>query len=314
MLSKLKHLIITNLHKLFLGLKHSIIIIMQWSLRCINRLIRFPLDNNQTQSRLQQHRMSILYSNANDTKKPYLCIFSQFNIDGSIPSSSAYYLKQLQAAGCDIILVSTSPHLSPQAIETAKPYCKDILHRSNIGHDIYSYKIGLQHAADDLAKYDKVIIANDSVYGPFYDLTPLLTYGDQHGLDIWGASDSQQNCYHVQTYFVVFNQSAVQSNAFKIWWGSTEILGIKQHIINRYELKMAQHFIDAGFNCGAYYSASLKSNPTILLWDQLISQHQFPFLKKEAIKLQAQGKINVKTDHTRLIADVSQYDVSLIDT
>ncbi|MDF1653903.1 MAG: rhamnan synthesis F family protein [Coxiellaceae bacterium] len=294
-------------------LKHLIIIITQWLLRCINHSIRFPLDSYRADSHLRHHRMSILHDNINDKKKPYLCIFSQFDTDGNIPGYCAYYLKQLQAAGCDIILVSTSPSFSQQAIATANLYCKTILHRSNIGHDIYSYKLGLQHAANDLADYDKVIIANDSVYGPFYDLEPLLTYGDQHGLDVWGASDSHQICYHMQTYFVVFNKSVVASSAFTSWWDNVQTLAIKQHIIDRYELKMAQCFIDAGFNCGAYYSGQLKSNPTILLWDKMISQHQFPFLKKEAVKLQSQGKIKVHADYAGLINNISQYDVSLIN-
>ncbi len=292
-------------------LRQAAIAIKLWLQRIVNHCTHFPLDSYRAQQRLQQHRVSILHDDIYDTKNPYLCIFSQFDSDGNIPDYCAYYLQQLQTAGCDIVLVSTSPRFSQQAIDTAKRYCKTVLHRSNIGRDIYSYKVGLQQAADIIDDYKKVIVANDSVFGPFFDLTPLFSYGDQHDLDVWGASDSHENNYHLQSYFMVFNQAAAQSTAFKQWWQNVRILDIKQHIIDRYELKMAKYFTKAGFKCGAYYNAQDKSNPTIKLWDQLISQHQFPFLKKEVVKFHLGAKPDV--DFAQVITKQSPYDIDLIN-
>ena len=51
-----------------------------------------------------------------------------------------------------------------------------------------------------------LVIANDSVYGPFGPLGPLLSRMDFGAADAWGMTETWQIRYHLQSYFVAFGR------------------------------------------------------------------------------------------------------------
>lgn len=299
--------------------------------RALKLAITLQLDLAQSNKRSQHAWCKTLYSKAQN-KKPYLCIFSQFSADGNLADYCHHYLQELHKAGCDIVVVSTSPSFSKQALSHCKPLCKAVLHRSNDGRDLYSYKVGFDFSQTELTHYDKVIFANDSVVGPLFDLSKLINYGDDLKLDLWGAADSHAIQYHLQSYFLVFNKNVATSQCFKRYWSNIKILTNKAHIIFHYELNIAKHFKQHGYKVGAlceFYDLidkamqqhpenskqlamikQRKLNPTHFLWDYMITEQQFPFIKKELI-------LNNPLDRDlstlpNIIKHNSQYDINLI--
>lgn len=246
----------------------------------------------------------------NTTKKnPYLCIFSHFDAHNVIDPYVIFYLQELARNGCNIIFVTTSSSLALSERNKITPYCEKIIVRRNRGRDFGAFKCGID-AINNIAQYEKIILANDSVYGPLYDLTKVLRYGDNNHLDIWGASDSLQDSYHIQSYFVVFGKHAIESPAFLQFWDTVYYLGHRQNIINHYEIGMSKYFLNKGFKLGAlcnYTSIKndLRSNPNLLnkldtqtkkllkkhrplnqthfFWNIIISDYQFPFIKRELL-------------------------------
>ena len=137
-------------------------------------------------------------------KKSNICIFSHYDPDGLVDSYVVHYLQELTKCHCDIIFVTTSHKLAQEQINKISPYCKKNYHIKITSEWILiHFKCGLNYI-DNLIEYDKLILANDSVYGPFYDLEKLFNYGVVKGLDIWGATDSWAHKYHIQSYFIVF--------------------------------------------------------------------------------------------------------------
>lgn len=243
------------------------------------------------------------------SKHPYLCIFSHFDANNIIDPYVIFYLKELANNGCNIIFVTTSATLSLSERNKIAPYCEKIIIRQNRGRDFGAFKCGI-HAIDNIAQYEKVILANDSVYGPLYDLKEILHYGDNHTLDIWGASDSLQDSYHIQSYFVIFGNSVVKNPAFLQFFEKVYYLGHRQNIINRYEIGMSKYFLKKGFKLGALcnYSSIKKDlitipnlqnkldtqtkkllkkschlNATHFFWNIIISDYRFPFIKRELL-------------------------------
>ena len=99
-----------------------------------------------------------------------------------------------------------------------------------------------------------LLIANDSVYGPLYPLGPVLqqmNFADAH---IWGATDSWEHRFHVQSYFFAFGEVALRHPAFAKFWSSVKNVQSKWWVVRRYEVGMAQAFIASGLRCKAIWA------------------------------------------------------------
>jgi glycosyltransferase involved in cell wall biosynthesis len=277
-------------------------------------------------------------------KRPYLCIFSHFSKNNRVADYVSHYLRCLQQAGCDIVFVSTADSLPQCQVDELLTVCEMVVVRGNYGYDFGSYKCGIDLVNGELAGYSKLVLTNDSVYGPFNNISELINHGDSNELDVWGATDSFAISYHIQSYFIICKSNVFQSTAFNEFWGvvrwNQEAFRLKkQQIIDNYEIGMSTHFIDHGFRLGAFCSVSnirrliydvvaksLKDdpvvrrlltsnisvchNPTHFYWDILIKYFRFPFIKKELLHVNP-VQINI-SDWDTLISSFSNYDVTLI--
>ncbi|TAK79439.1 MAG: hypothetical protein EPO11_00060 [Gammaproteobacteria bacterium] len=267
------------------------------------------------------HKKEIIacYDLPSTQKKPYLCIFSHFDMHNRIDDYVIYYLTELARCGCEIIFVTTSAALSLEERQKIASLCSKIIIKGNRGRDFGAFKCGIDEITD-FSHYEKIILANDSVYGPFFDLTNVIHYGDQHGLDMWGATDSLEHRYHVQSYLVVFAKTLIQSPSFKQFWQQVYELGSRENIIQRYEIGMSSFFLKQGFKLGAYcnyatlrHDLGLKSRPvnsTHYLWDVLITHYRHSFIKRELLALNP-AKINI-SNWKQLLQQYTQFDIHMI--
>ncbi len=291
-------------------------------------------------STLFRHRLGQLPDNA----RPNLCIFSHFARNEEIADYVYHYLECLRAAGCDIVFVSTSDNIRQDHLDRLQAICAVTIIRKNYGYDFGSYKCGLDAAHAALGRYQRVVLANDSCYGPFHDLRELIEYGDSHDLDMWGATDSFAIRYHIQSYFIVYSRAVFLSDAFDAFWGTVKYNRDaqklkKQQIIDDYEVGGSTHFIDALFRLGAFSAnadirnfivdkvtrsipddttlhrfllanVSVQHNSTHIFWDILIKHFRFPFIKRELLQVNPVG-MNI-ADWDQVIRSVSDYDIDLI--
>lgn len=235
--------------------------------------------------------VAIKFESPKTALKKNLCIFSHFDQDNIIDPYVIYYLSELARCDCDIVFISASVDTNTTELEKIKPYCKKIMIKSNQGMDFAAYRIGIA-TENDLSHYDKVILANDSVYGPLFDIQSIINYGDQRHIDMWSASDSPEIAYHLQSYFIVFSKKLVASAHFKKFFKRIVSLKVKLNIIIHYEVGMSQYFLKRGFALKAFcdyseinHSISFANNPTpnptLFFWDAMIKHHQFPYVKRE---------------------------------
>ena len=271
-------------------------------------------------------------------------VFAHYDKDNLVAPYVLVYLKALQSVASTIIFVSTST-LSDETKETLHPYCKEIVLRDNEGYDFMSYKLGLSYI--DYSQYDEVILCNDSVYGPFYPLNDTFSTMQTKHVDMWGMTDNYELSYHLQSYFLVFRQTVLQSDAFKTFWDTVHMLSNKEQVIEAYEIGLSRHLLQNGFQLDAYskVEVSLKEkillqlhtltlekikrkltslirpthtpstvgqvNPTLTLWKALIVDAKMPFIKRELLRDNPKG-VNID-DVYKTIQSISGYDVSLIE-
>ena len=98
-----------------------------------------------------------------------------------------------------------------------------------------------------------VLIANDSVYGPLRPLDPILAQVDFDHADLWGATESWQTRYHLQSYFLIAGRKALTSEAWRAFWRKVRPVQSKTWVVRRYEVGLTQALIRGGLRCAAIW-------------------------------------------------------------
>ena len=185
--------------------------------------------------------------------RPRVAVFVHFDIGGAVQPFVLDYLKALNAHGFSVIFVTNSGRLDKAAQAALKQDCAAVLVRRNVGYDFGAMRDGLRHAALPRANTEMVLVANDSVYGPLADMGPMFQRIDFARADVWGATESYQNRYHLQSFFLVAGRTALASTAWAEFWRSVRPVRSKLWVISRYEVGMTQSLMKGGLRCAAIY-------------------------------------------------------------
>ena len=219
-----------------------------------------------------------------------VCLFSSFSFTGIVEEYVYFYLDQLRRAGFSVMFISTS-ELTEDCIERLSGHCFMIVERENKCPDFGSWKIGLS-LLNWGKGLDAVLLVNDSVFGPFHDLRPVITTMKEK-YDVWGMTDNLEIERHIQSYFIYFNRAATASPVFQDFWKKINMDASKNEVIHQYEVGLSKLFRKNNFRLGAYVDIDtlnqhephvyISTNPLLVFWKTLLSKYAFPFLKRELL-------------------------------
>lgn len=257
-----------------------------------------------------------------------VCLFAHYDPQSLVDPYVVTYLKALRAMGCDLVFVSGS--ILDSEVAKLSSLCGEILIRNPIGYDFTSWYIGIRHSSMDFARYETVLLVNDSTYFPLRPVDKLLETMGAKGYEFWGLSDSYQDVtgsrYHVQSFFMALTHKAVSAGMLERYALRFEEYGSlsRRGYIEAFEYGISGIAKDLGLSMGAYcsledaYEASswtgkkrLKmeaSNPSIHLWREMLSVCGCPALKVALIRDNPEGYFDW-ADLERLNGD---YDLELI--
>jgi lipopolysaccharide biosynthesis protein len=281
---------------------------------------------------------------------PNVVIFAHHSSNASVSEYVFFHLQCLRDLGNTIIFTSNSQELSEEYIGRLGAICDRVLIRRNVGFDLGAYKDAIQEVPD-LTLLDRLILTNDSVFGPTQPLQPLLERADPVEADIWGMTDSLQSGYHLQSYFLVIHKRALANPVFVEFWRSLVYTNSKPHIIYHGEIGLSRAMVQSGFRLKALFPyQSMASevlqkisdkiaceprwmddlphrdflvrvhndlvygvpmNPTHSFWDHLLLTHGFPYLKRQLLVTNP-SKIPLTTCWPRVLQEISGYDVEII--
>lgn len=276
-------------------------------------------------------------------------IFAHYDRDGLVDDYVLYYLSSLRKVCGFIVFVSTA-ELSQAELGKVQNLAEVVIKRENVGHDFFSYKAGLdelrKHAPES---YSEVILCNDSVYGPLYPMEEMFAAMERTGADFWGVTEAQELAHHLQSYFLVFRRSVLQSAPFLDFWAAMAPLSDRAEIVRRYEVGLSQLLEARGFKAAAYVKAgafssrgyarlmaarlkklftmpraelrsklgkffsgasSMHPNPTFTLWRELLVEKRNPFLKISLLRYNPAG-VKIE-DYPEIIKNATVYDARLI--
>ncbi len=218
-----------------------------------------------------------------------VCLFAQYHPAGVIPAHTRRYLAAL--AGCGLRLHVACSGVGALATDdraflagigaTGHP-------RANAGLDFGAWADLLRAGCADGAA--SVLLANDSVFGPYGDLLPILTRMGAGGLDAWGLVESFERVWHLQSWFVCLTAAALRRPAVRRVFGQDFAAMGKEEVILHGELGLGVALraerlaVAAVWRHGGRLRRMIPVNPSHFDWRSMLHSGQVPFVKAELLR------------------------------
>jgi lipopolysaccharide biosynthesis protein len=262
-----------------------------------------------------------------------LVLFAHFDPQGIVDPHVGYYLKALRGLGAAIVFVSGSPALTPDSVAPIRSLCAGVYTRRTLSHDFGSWHLAwciLRQRGWSLDQFDRFVIANDSVFGPLFPLEDM--WNSFQGADMYGAIENTQLVPHLQSFFLAWDLNSRTRPFLNDFWSEFSYVVHKSTIIWRYEIGLSRRAHKAGLSLKPYVSAAAiattygrssaprwagartaRNNATLYLWDGLVKDFRFPFLK--AVLLQHKRAWRSSMPHLRdVIERHTGYPFGLIES
>lgn len=204
-------------------------------------------------------------------------VFAHYDRDGIFDPHVVQAILAYRSLVDRLVVVSASATRLPDALRSS---VDDFITRDNVGYDFCSWRDGIQSLAR-VGDYDELICANDSVYGPLFDLGPALADPRTADADLWGMVLSDQAAArgrpcrpHLQSWFLGMRRRLLSAPAFEEFWTAVRPLPTKLDVIERYEIGYSEHVRRAGFRIAALYDATTAPGVTVReVWPHLSPLH-----------------------------------------
>jgi hypothetical protein len=221
--------------------------------------------------------------------KPDVCLFAVYAPNGGIPTHTRRYLAHLAECGfaLHVACAGVTKIGSDEAAFLAS--IGAVGHpRENAGLDFGGWSALL--AAGCATGAPRVLLANDSVFGPYGDLRPIIARMNARGLDAWGLVASHERVRHLQSWFVSLTAAALATPAVRRVFAQDFTAMTKEEIILHGELGLgvalrAEHLVvDAVWTHTARLRRLMPVNPTHFDWRSMLLSGKVPFLKAELLR------------------------------
>jgi len=217
-----------------------------------------------------------------------LILFAHYDKDNLVDDYVVRLLEGLKPHYERLVFVS-DVDLDQTERDKITPY-GEIAHAAPHGeYDFGSWKRAYQYAGEDLQNYDEVIFANDSCFGPVYDLAEMFTQMEASPVDFWGVSGTiikRINQYCVNSYFMAFRKSVVANSKFQNFWQTVTKLESRYEIVGKYEFGLSDLLHDEGFKsdcyCGWYDTNIMAASA---FFPKIWAKKRCPFVKVKLLRV-----------------------------
>lgn len=188
-----------------------------------------------------------------------VAILCSYTPDGMCYGYHDYLKQTFTAAGFVPLIVHSAPDKGMTNESCFKSTDYYIIKR-NEGYDFGSWIVGLYKIRHYLEALDEIILINDSVFGPLFDINPLLEKMRNSACDFWGIVDSYERAYHLQSFFLCFKRRILCERALTDFISQYSFPSEKSKAIEHGELGLSRFLIARGFvPAAAYYYRDLVS-------------------------------------------------------
>jgi lipopolysaccharide biosynthesis protein len=215
-----------------------------------------------------------------------LALIAHFSTEPRVSLSTRTLVRELAAARYRVVVISASSTAGELDWNGDLPENAIVLRQPNLGYDFGSWAIGLD-AVGPARGADYVILANDSLVGPFSTLAPLLAQFERAVADVWALTDTHQYFHHLQSYFLGFRGGVLSEAPLARFWEDIRVEPSKWDVIRNNELGLSRYLYGEGYQMTAAFRSehvvSPGDNPVIKAWWKLMGRG-FPFVKREIVR------------------------------
>jgi len=228
-----------------------------------------------------------------------IIFFVHYNNKNIIESNDVESIIYFSKLSTELIFITNSM-LSDYELDKIKPYVFKIIIRKNKGFDFGAWRDAfIQYGYKNLEKFDQLILINNSVYKPIFEMNNIFNKMDNSSVDFWGITlfpEFIDGTYlkknkikeHIQSYFQVFNKNVFTSKRFQDFWKNVKNMPTKIKVIERYESKLTSILVKAGYKYSVtlpetrFISKYLKNYSILYTNPYAILILGSPFIKKKS--------------------------------
>lgn len=265
-----------------------------------------------------------------------LMIYFFYDKDGKVDDYVPYFLQSFRPF-CEEICVVVNGFLTDDSKIKLEEKCNKLLIRENIGFDSGAYKHAIEHYGyDKIKKYDELILANFTMFGPIFSPQEMFDKMDESDCDFWGITEFPSvNFYfagvkidrHVQSYFINFKKKIINSDDFIEYWLTLKTATNYEEAVAFHELRTTSYYENRGYKSTCYippekYTAKLEyainelSYPYFYYIAQQVKEDRMPFIKRKIFTVKKNCIMHeIKNNATCLLDYIRQntdYNVGLI--
>jgi len=212
-------------------------------------------------------------------RAPAWILYFVFLPDGQLTPAHRFTIARLKAMDPKLMIVCAAPDpdvVPPELHERADA----LIWKGMSGFDFSGYAAGLRHLAARSAGAD-VLVFNDSVLGPFVDLTGFLA---RARWALTGFTASQFNGNHIQSYgFIIRDLTRRRLAALR----SVFVPGLAFDDFDAVVLNQETRFAAVAarrMDVGAFwYAGDARNEDPTLFTPEILLDEGFPFIKKSAL-------------------------------
>ncbi|MGN0929588.1 MAG: rhamnan synthesis F family protein [Alphaproteobacteria bacterium] len=234
-----------------------------------------------------------------------LCLFAGYDKDGIIDDYVLCSVKRFSEIS-DVYYLSDC-EMKDAEIQRLAPFVKKAFAYRHQKYDFGSWSELIKLIGwDTICKYKNLMLVNDSVYGPFYNIKKIITDFEKSCYDFYGFTPNpKKHSYHIQSYFLIFKNNILRNKNFQNFFNNIEFLSDKGEIIKRYEKGLSNLLYKEGFK-----SDTFIKNYDCYFPNQIVKQNGF-FIKV-SLFTQKMSKEDMTYFFDNFKSKYTNYDVNLI--
>lgn len=213
-------------------------------------------------------------------------VLAHFSTSPRLTRSFVALVSELERSGYRVVVVSSATCEGPLDWGEHVLGGTTVVRKPNVGYDFGSWAVGLD-LFPALAGAPALILANDSLVGPFAPIDALLDQFHSTAADVWGLTQTLQFRRHIQSYFLGFRGGVLRERPLAAFWRGVRHFEDKNLVIHRHELGLAGLLESEGFAVDAAFVGGQvvdpADNPTIAGW-QVLLDRGLPFVKREIVR------------------------------
>ena len=218
-----------------------------------------------------------------------VCLFVTHAPVAALKTHVVHHLLALLDAGVQVILIANTDLKADRLVIDTDLAARltGIMVRENAGFDFGAWAHAwslLDHTA-----WQRLYLVNDSIVGPLdsASFTQMMARIKYSPSDFIGLTESLAPVRHLQSYFLVFNRSALIEPGFDRMMRGLLNFPDKGQVVDVYECRLTQQLCALGLHFEALFPALTldfhNSDDTLIRWDRLLALG-FPYLKTRIIQ------------------------------